>query len=106
FSSRRRHTRFSRDWSSDVCSSDLGSHAARFWFLLRALGHERIAVLDGGIARWKALDLPLDDEVPSPRQVRYEASFDDDRLLDAEIGRARVGEERRARWWPHEYERN
>src|SRR5690606_20733501 len=30
FSSRRRHTRFSRDWSSDVCSSDLiatrGSH--------------------------------------------------------------------------------
>src|SRR5690606_19377652 len=38
FSSRRRHTRFSRDWSSDVCSSDLGdtdlaatyrAHAAR-----------------------------------------------------------------------------
>src|SRR5690606_39800054 len=25
FSSRRRHTRFSRDWSSDVCSSDLKS---------------------------------------------------------------------------------
>src|SRR5690606_27279808 len=38
FSSRRRHTSFSRDWSSDVCSSDLGgsvllvegdAHAAR-----------------------------------------------------------------------------
>src|SRR5690606_40909109 len=31
FSSRRRHTRFSRDWSSDVCSSDLGRsfHAGR-----------------------------------------------------------------------------
>src|SRR5690606_40697943 len=28
FSSRRRHTRFSRDWSSDVCSSDLGSPRA------------------------------------------------------------------------------
>src|SRR5690606_2367917 len=26
FSSRRRHTRFSRDWSSDVCSSDLADH--------------------------------------------------------------------------------
>src|SRR5690606_40797923 len=25
FSSRRRHTSFSRDWSSDVCSSDLGT---------------------------------------------------------------------------------
>src|SRR5690606_40883693 len=28
FSSRRRHTRFSRDWSSDVCSSDLRSGSA------------------------------------------------------------------------------
>src|SRR5690606_39839435 len=27
FSCRRRHTRFSRDWSSDVCSSDLKNHA-------------------------------------------------------------------------------
>src|SRR5690606_34143184 len=27
FSSRRRHTRFSRDWSSDVCSSDLKAQA-------------------------------------------------------------------------------
>src|SRR5436309_11842912 len=31
FSSRRRHTRFSRDWSSDVCSSDLGHIDARVW---------------------------------------------------------------------------
>src|SRR5690606_41091723 len=29
FSSRRRHTRFSRDWSSDVCSSDLTRVASR-----------------------------------------------------------------------------
>src|SRR5690606_40436886 len=29
FSSRRRHTRFSRDWSSDVCSSDLGRPSFR-----------------------------------------------------------------------------
>src|SRR5690606_40816538 len=34
FSSRRRHTRFSRDWSSDVCSSDLAAASA----LLRPLG--------------------------------------------------------------------
>src|SRR5690606_40298915 len=30
FSSRRRHTRFSRDWSSDVCSSDLAAKKSRF----------------------------------------------------------------------------
>src|SRR5690606_39734626 len=29
FSSRRRHTRFSRDWSSDVCSSDLRADTER-----------------------------------------------------------------------------
>src|SRR5690606_40253660 len=29
FARRRRHTRFSRDWSSDVCSSDLGPRTAR-----------------------------------------------------------------------------
>src|SRR5207302_7234428 len=33
FSSRRRHTRFSRDWSSDVCSSDLTQiDPDGFWF--------------------------------------------------------------------------
>src|SRR5207247_8333229 len=30
FSSRRRHTRSTRDWSSDVCSSDLENSACRF----------------------------------------------------------------------------
>src|SRR5690606_3947297 len=34
FSSRRRHTRFSRDWSSDVCSSDLCSP----WFVILSSG--------------------------------------------------------------------
>src|SRR5690606_40831058 len=29
FSSRRRHTRFSRDWSSDVCSSDLARRGGK-----------------------------------------------------------------------------
>src|SRR5438270_9696712 len=37
FSSRRRHTRFDCDWSSDVCSSDLCVSASRSW-LCRFLG--------------------------------------------------------------------
>src|SRR2546422_2618799 len=36
FSSRRRHTRCSRDWSSDVCSSDLTGHAEEGRLLLEA----------------------------------------------------------------------
>src|SRR5690606_41071483 len=48
FSSRRRHTRFSRDWSSDVCSSDL--HAALLpWLpLLERGGLARVAVCTDG----------------------------------------------------------
>src|SRR3712207_2396285 len=37
FSSRRRHTRYWRDWSSDVCSSDLSTDANRFATLFLAL---------------------------------------------------------------------
>src|SRR5690606_39703288 len=40
FSSRRRHTRFSRDWSSDVCSSDLitlDAIASGFHFITAAI---------------------------------------------------------------------
>src|SRR5690606_39984358 len=39
FSSRRRHTRFSRDWSSDVCSSDL-----RAWSSISPSGVSRQGV--------------------------------------------------------------
>src|SRR5688572_31933044 len=37
FSSRRRHTRFDCDWSSDVCSSDLGSSQEATASLLDAI---------------------------------------------------------------------
>ena len=67
-----------------------GAHAARFWFLLRALGHARVAVLDGGLARWKSLGLPLDDALPSPRATVYEARFDQGRLLDPAQVQARL----------------
>ena len=37
-----------------------GSIAARLWCLARAHGHEAVAVLDGGWARWTALGLPVE----------------------------------------------
>src|SRR5476651_1736803 len=40
FSSRRRHTRYWRDWSSDVCSSDLGYRQNGF---LKSYGMNRAA---------------------------------------------------------------
>src|SRR5271157_6377199 len=41
FSSRRRHTRCGRDWSSDVCSSDLGAGAPRHSHWRRPRDHQR-----------------------------------------------------------------
>ncbi|MGN7725566.1 sulfurtransferase [Luteimonas sp. 22616] len=60
-----------------------GAHAARLWFLLRALGHERAAVLDGGWARWTALGLPTQTGVRDITRVARTGRFDDARLLDA-----------------------
>src|SRR6185312_10921734 len=37
-----------------------GAHAARLWWLLRWLGHTRVAILDGGLAAWQEEKLPLD----------------------------------------------
>src|SRR6266478_7395749 len=36
FSSRRRHTRFDCDWSSDVCSSDLSARGVIVWKVIEA----------------------------------------------------------------------
>jgi thiosulfate/3-mercaptopyruvate sulfurtransferase len=43
-----------------------GMFAARLWWLLRWIGHEAVAVLDGGMAAWQAQGLPLTAQVPSP----------------------------------------
>ncbi len=57
--------------------------AARVWFLLRMLGHERVAVLDGGWEHWQSQGLPVDSDVPVPTSTRYAGTFDESRLLDA-----------------------
>src|SRR5207237_7693118 len=50
FSSRRRHTRFKCDWSSDVCSSDLVAHRGAC-LVLRTVLLQRRARLGGGRGR-------------------------------------------------------
>ncbi|GAB3727388.1 sulfurtransferase [Luteimonas pelagia] len=67
-----------------------GAIAARLWFLLRSLGHERVAVLDGGWRRWVHLGLPVDTAMPSVRSTRYEGGFDATRLVDADAVQARL----------------
>lgn len=48
-----------------------GIFASRLWWMLRWLGHERVAVLDGGLAGWKRSKRALDDIVPIVAERRF-----------------------------------
>jgi thiosulfate/3-mercaptopyruvate sulfurtransferase len=50
-----------------------GAVAARLWYLLRAHGHDDVAVLDGGLAKWTAEGRPLSTDTPSVSAARFHA---------------------------------
>jgi len=54
-----------------------GMYAARLWWLLRWIGHEASAVLDGGLPAWQALGQPVVTEVPvkPPGAITLNAPF-------------------------------
>lgn len=70
--------------------------AARFWWLLKLLGHDAVAVLDGGIARWQALGLPLDTAPPAAPGAApaapYPGRFDRRRIAGNDEVAARLHE--------------
>src|SRR5207245_4477665 len=67
FSSRRRHTRCYRDWSSDVCSSDLEEYLYRY----RRVGHD-LRILP---AKYVPLDIELTVCRSEERRVGKECRF-------------------------------
>src|SRR5438874_7112615 len=54
FSSRRRHTRSLRDWSSDVCSSDLAASPERPWRNRLLQGRSGDAAMMARLEPWTA----------------------------------------------------
>jgi len=48
-----------------------GANASRLWYLLRAHGHEAVAVLDGGIAKWRVEGRPLSTDAPAVAPVPF-----------------------------------
>ena len=48
--------------------SGINLSAPRVWWMLRVMGHQQVAVLDGGLKRWKSEGLPLErgDVTPEP----------------------------------------
>jgi thiosulfate/3-mercaptopyruvate sulfurtransferase len=51
-----------------------GMFAARLWWLLRWLGHEAVAVLDGGVPKWIAEGRPITADLVQPRSKNFERS--------------------------------
>jgi thiosulfate/3-mercaptopyruvate sulfurtransferase len=49
-----------------------GAIAARLWWLLGWIGHERRAVLDGGFAAWQQAGLPIETQTPAVAPRHYE----------------------------------
>src|SRR3712207_8035315 len=95
FSSRRRHTRYWRDWSSDVCSSDLGKELSLHWDPMLVGGTITITLLTGLISgSYPAMYLSgfkpvqvLKGKLPTSIAERSEER--------------RVGKECRSRWSPY-----
>lgn len=58
-----------------VAYDDMGGilAASRLWWLLRWLGHDACAVLDGGFTTWQQAGLPLGEQLPAIPPQRFEA---------------------------------
>src|SRR2546430_7317336 len=93
FSSRRRHTRFDCDWSSDVCSSDLYAERAE------ALGSEDHMV--PGPEGLEAERLGTLGVRVEGVHVRRFARADEVPEREARSEERRVGKECRSRWSPY-----
>ena len=59
-----------------------GMIAGRLWLLMRWLGHDRVALLDGGLQAWQAAGQPLTASLAVPHPAKFVASVRDC-LVDA-----------------------
>ena len=60
-----------------------GTMAARLWWMLRSVGHDAVAVLDGGFAKWQKEGRPLTAEVPRVAHAPYKVRRWNDTHVDA-----------------------
>src|SRR5438552_6032943 len=51
------------------------SSAGRAWWMLRLFGHHNVALLDGGLPKWKAEGRPLETAIPAPQHRAFTARF-------------------------------
>lgn len=56
--------------------------AARVWWNFRAMGHQDVVVLDGGLPKWIAEGRPVEDGPALPRDRHFTARFNSDLVRD------------------------
>lgn len=64
--------------------------APRLWFMLRAFGHERVAVLDGGLKRWTLDGHAVTNDQTVVPPAHFAATLDPRRLRDAAAIQANI----------------
>ncbi len=67
------------------------SAAARVWWMFRVFGHDDVAVLDGGLAKWLAEGRPVSDEPVRPQERHFTARVNT--LLVRDYGQVRASVE-------------
>lgn len=67
-----------------------GAMAARLWWLLRLLGHRRVAVLDGGLDAWMRIGGRMESGSPRTRAGQYRARFDVRQVVSTAVLAARL----------------
>jgi thiosulfate/3-mercaptopyruvate sulfurtransferase len=72
--------------------------AARAWWMFKVFGHDKVAVLDGGLPKWKADGRPLDSGAPAAPAARiftgrYNAAMVKS-LADVAAGNAQIADAR------------
>jgi thiosulfate/3-mercaptopyruvate sulfurtransferase len=72
--------------------ADNSAYAARLWWLLRWLGHERASVLNGGFKAWRTAGLPTSLAVPAPKAGSFIAKPNHSRWVSTATVAERVAQ--------------
>jgi thiosulfate/3-mercaptopyruvate sulfurtransferase len=70
-----------------------GAMAARLWWMLRWVGHEAVAVLDGGLAKWTSEGRPVSAEVPEFPATDYPVELNEEAAVGARMVHRRLGQQ-------------